>query len=41
MQIGEKFGKIPAISLFQIDACHGACKISQSCARIQRRKTFI
>ena len=29
------------IRFFQIDAQHWACKISQSYARIQRRKTFI
>ena len=34
-------GREPIVCLFEVDAQHEACKIDQSYARIQRRKTFI
>ena len=49
-ELGERAGRVAGdemqvrvavIRFFEIDAQHEACKISQSCARIQRRKTFI
>jgi hypothetical protein len=41
LQVGVQIGGETSVRAFKVDAQHGACKIDQSYARIQRRKTFI